>query len=88
LNVEATPYEDQGPVIEARQQCLAAYDAALKASDPMEVQRNLEVAREFERHWNTASEAEMALANPIFDPPPVSSNSRIRALEMDFSSIG
>jgi hypothetical protein len=67
---------------------MAAYDAALKAQSITEAQSHLEEAQALEDQWKTAFEAKSALANPIFDPPPMSSNSRIRALEVDFSNIG
>lgn len=82
LNVEGTPFEDQAPIIEARQHCLEAYDEALKAETPREALVHLEVARYLESQWNTASEASMVIADPIFDPPPKSSRRGI-SLELD-----
>jgi hypothetical protein len=85
LNVEATPYEDQEPIIEARRQCLAAYDDALQASSPREAHIHLQIARDLEDEWNTADEASIALSDPMFDPMPLSSRSRMAlALEVDF----
>jgi hypothetical protein len=88
LNVEGTPYEDQAPIIEARQKCLAAYDDALKADSPEEAVFFLQVAGNLESKWNTTSEASMAIADPVFDSPPLSSRSRVLALELDFSTVG
>ena len=85
LNVEATPHGDQEPVIEARRQCLAAYDDALQATSLREAHLYLQIARDLEEQWSTASEAETALDNPMFDPQPLSSRSRMaQALEVDF----
>jgi len=85
LNVEATPFEDQDPVIEARRQCLAAYDNALQA--PQEAHLYLQVARELEDQWSTTSEASIVLADPMFDPQPLSSRSRMTLLSLELDSI-
>ena len=62
LNVEATPFEDQAPVIEARRQCMEAYDDALQADTPREAHIHLQIARELEDQSSTTSEAEAALS--------------------------
>ena len=86
LNVEGTPYGDQAPIIEARRQCLAAYDAALKAETQKEALTYLQFARDLESMWNTTSEASMVIADPIFDPPP-SSNSFKTSISAEFQLL-
>lgn len=85
LNVEATPYEDQAPILEACRQCMAAYDDALQANSPREAHLYLQVAHDLEEQWNTADEASIALSDPMFDPMPLSSRSQVAlTLEVDF----
>lgn len=70
LNVEATPFENQGFIIDARRQCLTAYDEALKSETSINALLHLRIASDLESQWGTASEALRVIID-FFETNPV-----------------